>query len=886
MISFLKQITQKIELNRLGKSLFIFPTQRAVSLFKNELFNGNKNAMELPVIVTWSDFIENSHTRKTIDKKSGLLYLYQAYVSKNSNPGSFSQFLNWGDIIYDDFEQIILQNIDAETILNQVNLIKTFEKWDLELTSKKKYLEIWNILPILFQDFQDILDQQNLCTSASKYLLAQRYLDNEGLKNEICYFCGFTVFSEAEKNLISIIKKYNKVVFVHDNPIWGSVNKSHESNRFEKENRELFTDVISVDEETKVSRKMTGLNCANDVLASKTVSELLQDISEDDYHNTAVVLLNDADLPLLLNSIPKSVKEINIGKGKAFLNTQEGLLFQALISLDKSLKRKKEVSFVEIFELLDLLKPFNILKLSEIEVLRDGILHKNLKSLNRKQFSGIFSGSKMSSLHALYQNETSLSDFIENIINAQEFDWSLASLIYNNTLLKLELFSKSLITDEVISYFLENEIRTTTLPIQGERKRGLQILSLLETRCLDFKNLIFLSFSDENLPQSSISTYIPLELRVQYNLPDKGAHESVFAYHFMRLLKRAKEVSFVYSENSSFSKSGDPSRFLLQAAMEWQKKDDKLEFENQVVKNELTPFVKNELTIEKSDEVYGAIKHYLFGRGLSPSALNVYLSNPMDFLLYHVLGLREKENVDLAVETSSLGTVIHDTLEEMYKPYLHLNSDSIKVSEILKKVPGQLELELSKVYPKSYLESGRLNILLPVLKKWILNFLNIDKKRGVKSPFTLIELEQQLKYTFPEVDFPLKMKGVVDRLENWKGCEHIIDYKTGKVDQKDLKLTTQELLELNPDKSKAYQLLMYTLIYRGVKTGPDSLLSSIYSFRNQKSGYLPLLINGNEKIGESELQDFRQGIIKVSKSMLNRDVPIELTNHRYQKFSV
>jgi hypothetical protein len=75
MISFLKQITQKIELNRLGKSLFIFPTQRGVSLFKNELFNGNKNAMELPVIVTWSDFIENSHTRKTIDKNRDY-YIY------------------------------------------------------------------------------------------------------------------------------------------------------------------------------------------------------------------------------------------------------------------------------------------------------------------------------------------------------------------------------------------------------------------------------------------------------------------------------------------------------------------------------------------------------------------------------------------------------------------------------------------------------------------------------------------------------------------------------------------------------------------------------------------------------------------------------------------
>jgi RecB family exonuclease len=258
----------------------------------------------------------------------------------------------------------------------------------------------------------------------------------------------------------------------------------------------------------------------------------------------------------------------------------------------------------------------------------------------------------------------------------------------------------------------------------------------------------------------------------------------------------------------------------------------------------------------------------------------------MDFLLYHVLELREKENVDLAVETSTLGTVIHDTLEELYKPYLSKSSDSIEVKQLVKHIKSSLIAELSKVYPASYLNNGRLNILIPVLEKWVQNFLWIDKKRGELNPFRIIELEQKLKHTVVSQDLPFKMKGVVDRLEEWKGAEHVIDYKTGKVEPRDLALTQDELLHFNPDKSKAYQLLMYTFIYRESKTRSNSLLSSIYSFRNQKSGYLPLLIDGNENLGENEMQAFRKGLTKVVKSMLNQETPIEMTNHRYQKFSV
>ena len=153
-------------------------------------------------------------------------------------------------------------------------------------------------------------------------------------------------------------------------------------------------------------------------------------------------------------------------------------------------------------------------------------------------------------------------------------------------------------------------------------------------------------------------------------------------------------------------------------------------------KSQIEPIVNEDLSIEKSDLVYDGIKKYLYERGLSPSALNVYLSNPMDFLLYHVLGLREKENVDSAIEPSTLGTVVHDSLEKLMIPYLGMSSDKLpKVGELMKKVPGLIKDELSEIYPKEYFKSGRLKILVPVLEKWIYTFLVNDLKRAGKPHF-------------------------------------------------------------------------------------------------------------------------------------------------------
>ncbi|MBD81622.1 MAG: hypothetical protein CL840_22070 [Crocinitomicaceae bacterium] len=887
MSSFLTRVYEEIKQEDYPNTVIIFPTQRAISLFKNEIHRNAGKPIELPAINTWSGFIEQQIPHKEIDKDVAIALLHKVYCTSFKSSESFTAFLNWGASIYNDFERIVLQNLPGEKVLNQVNMLKALDKWELDLAKKEKYLQVWEKLPLLFKNFYEYLQKRKLCTSSLKYVIGLDELRKTSFLKKKIYFCGFTVFSPVEKEIITFFKESRFCCLIEDSPLWNGIDQQHESNRFSIENSTLFSKVITVGSEKELARSIESIECGNDAVASKLVSKELSKMTEAAVDQTAIILLNDNDLPLLMNSIPGEVNSINVGKGKSYGNTPEGALFKSILKINKELKRKNEIKFPVVFDFLDQLKPFDLLKPEVIDQIRENILKKNIRSLSRRQFSDVFSKTELNSFSELFKTGLDTNVFVSKLLEIKNFSWSGTCVrLFFTARNNYELLSKEQNDGEVFSYLLEKELNSTYVAVQGEMKSGLQVLSLLETRCLDFKNLIFLSFLDENLPQSKQSSLIPLELRIQYRFPDQMARESILANHFMRLLKRAESSKFIYSSGSTFSKSGDPSRFVLQAAMEWSKNDKGLKFTSSIVKNDLEPFVNKELIIEKSDRVHEAIKHYLFERGMSPSALNVYLSNPMDFLIYHVLGLREKENVDLSIETSSLGTVIHDTLEILYKPYRGKLSNTIEYETLGTKILNQLVFELSKIYPKNYLENGRLKILLPILEKWVKNFLAIDKKRGEAEPFKLVSVEEKLEYQLAKISIPLKMKGIVDRIERWKGAEHVIDYKTGKVDQKDLRLDSQELLEFNPNKSKAYQLLMYAYIYRGVKQSENPFLSSIYSFRNQRAGFIPLLIDDNELIDEHQIKLFEKGMEAIALNMLDRKTPIELTNHRYKKFSI
>ena len=62
------------------------------------------------------------------------------------------------------------------------------------------------------------------------------------------------------------------------------------------------------------------------------------------------------------------------------------------------------------------------------------------------------------------------------------------------------------------------------------------MMGVLETRTLDFKNLIMLSVNEEKLPAGkTLNSFVPYILKKHFKMPTHEERDAIFAYHFYRL---------------------------------------------------------------------------------------------------------------------------------------------------------------------------------------------------------------------------------------------------------------------------------------------------------------------------------------------------------------
>ena len=109
-------------------------------------------------------------------------------------------------------------------------------------------------------------------------------------------------------------------------------------------------------------------------------------------------------------------------------------------------------------------------------------------------------------------------------------------------------------------------VSSRCIPFEGEPLEGIQIMGILETRNLDFENVIILSMNDDNFPGNHMAqaSFIPCNLRAAYELPTPEHHEGVYAYYFYRLIQRAKTVHMLYCSHADDKSTGEPSRYIYQ----------------------------------------------------------------------------------------------------------------------------------------------------------------------------------------------------------------------------------------------------------------------------------------------------------------------------------
>ena len=395
---------------------------------------------------------------------------------------------------------------------------------------------------------------------------------------------------------------------------------------------------------------------------------------------------------------------------------------------------------------------------------------------------------------------------------------------YLNSIAALQTIYKELLSSE-------------TLDFKGEPLEGLQIMGMLESRVLDFETVIISSVNEGILPSGKTNnSFIPFDVKIENNLPTFKEKDAVYTYHFYRLLQRAKNVYIIYNTEVDALKGGEKSRFITQLDIEGIH-----EVKHQIISPDV-PIIDQKLTeISKTTSVIEQIK-VLSNNGYSPSSLTNYMRNPIDFYYDKILGIKEFDEVEENIAANTLGSVIHNSLEDFYKPLEGSLLTIEHLKSFKKDTQGMVTKHFEELYNKGGFSSGKNLIIFEIAQRYISNFLNQEiesLKNGNEIKILSIEADETIEIIIEGLDFPVKLKGKVDRIDSFNGMTRVIDYKSGKVEQNKVEIIDWEDLTTDYDKySKSFQILCYAYMMRKKNLIELPIEAGIISFKNLSEGFL------------------------------------------------
>ena len=363
-------------------------------------------------------------------------------------------------------------------------------------------------------------------------------------------------------------------------------------------------------------------------------------------------------------------------------------------------------------------------------------------------------------------------------------------------------------------------------------------MGLLESRVLDFETVIISSVNEGVLPSGNTeNSFIPFDVKIDNNIPTYKEQDAIYSYHFYRLIQRAKNVHLIYNTEVDALKGGEKSRFIRQ-----------LEFEgihkiNQIIINSYTP--KNEenlIEISKTNEIINDLKN-LAKKGFSASSILSYIREPLTFYYKKILKIPDELRVEETIESNTLGTVIHESLKEIYKPLINKFITTEYLKAQLKKLDKIVKNQFKIIYNNGQFKTGKNLIILKVAIKYISDFIKLEIEsieKGNKIQIIGIEENFNVKFQSKKFKEEINLKGQIDRIDNLNGSLRIIDYKTGKkIEKRELNISSWENLEMDYDKIKNwFQLLFYAYAYSMTNNQNLPIEIGIISFKNLKSGLL------------------------------------------------
>ncbi|MEC8832817.1 MAG: PD-(D/E)XK nuclease family protein, partial [Bacteroidota bacterium] len=411
-----------------------------------------------------------------------------------------------------------------------------------------------------------------------------------------------------------------------------------------------------------------------------------------------------------------------------------------------------------------------------------------------------------------------------------------------------------------------------TLDFIGQPLTGFQIMGMLESRNLDFETVIITSVNEGILPSGkSNNSFIPFDVKRDYGLPTYKEKDAIYVYHFYRLIQRAKNIYITYNTEPDVLEGGEKSRLITQLLTD---KNLKPQLTHTIATPNISIDSKPLLQIEKDSQFMEDL--WAFAQnGFSPTSLTNYIKNPIDFYTRNILKINDLEEVEENIAANTFGTIIHDSLEQLYTPLIDQVLTQEHIKTLKKEVPEVVQQHFTKNLSGVDISKGKFLLVYNVILKYLHNFLDDEIKQLKRHEIKILALEERYEefIDIPGLEFPIKLKGTLDRVDVFDGTVRIIDYKTGKVEAKNVKIMDWEALTSDYDKSKAFQLLCYAYLY-SKKHGVSDLQAGIISFKHLGKGLFPFSEDKDTRIHSDTLATFENYLFQLIREICNVAVPL------------
>ena len=890
---------------------FVLPSKRAGTFLRHAISKHIEKTIFSPNIVSIEEFVETLSDFQYATNAELLFEFYNVYIKNTPKEHiePFDKFSKWAQILLQDFNELDRYLIESNKIFDYLTAIKEIENQHWSLDEKptqyiKNYLQFWNRLKTYYSNFQEQIKAKKKGYQGLIYKEAvnnvEQYMALNTDKTHV--FVGFNALNKAEEIIIQELLQQDLALIYWDIDASFIENPIHDAGLFTRAHKKNWT-YFNTNEFNWIKRHYSEeknieiIGAPKNISQIKYVGELLENIlsKKQDLQNTAVVLGDETLLIPLLNSIPKSIKTINITMGLPLKAIPLASLFESLFNVHKS--STGSLYYKDIINLLS--NPF-VLPLFDNGLSNSADQLINHIQINNKVYLTLDSIKTIINSHnqlidilfdnwedqpkkalkncsrLIYIIKTNLEQDKANNLLPLEYLFRFNQVF--NTLETLNASFSHINSIATLFNLYRELIKSETLDFKGEPLKGLQIMGMLESRVLDFETVIITSVNEGILPAGkNNNSFIPFDVKIENDLPTYKEKDAVYTYHFYRLLQRAKNAYILYNTEPDALNGGEKSRFITQLEIE-----KTHNIKHYIVSAQVPSVEKKLKQIKKTSKVIDKLNK-VAAKGFSPSSLTNYMRNPIDFYYEKVLGISRYEEVEESVAFNTLGTVIHNTLEDFYKPLIGQTLKLDHIKEMRSKIIATVVFHFKEEFKEGDITSGKNLIIFEISKRYISNFLDLemnDIKRGNTIKIIAIETKNDVPVYIDSISKTVNLTGKVDRVDEYNGVTRIIDYKTGKVDSGKVNIVDWDAITTDYNKySKSFQLLMYAyMMYKDNKINLP-LEAGIISFKNLNSGVLKFATkpSSNSKtkdysISSETLECFEIELKKLITEIFNQDL--------------